>query len=255
MKIAICNNYRENIDYLKKLILDCDICPAGVQYYEFSEGESLLNNFKKFDLIFLDIKRGENGIRTAELIRLQDSAVPIVFYTGYDAEASRVVKIRPLSYLVKGRAVDEHSNIIRNIFLELRKQIDLPHLIVAYQGKTFVFEPIDIVFISIYDKGTAIWLRNERRSDIFGDLKKNQNSSEHTIKSGVKLDTYYHQLKNYGFIYAKKSYIINLRAVIGRNQNTVLLKGGYELTVARSKKKQFDELLIEYWRMNSIGGE
>lgn len=256
MKIAICDDQQEDIEYLKKLIFESDFCPAQVEFYEFFTGEKLLENFEKFDLIFLDIKlEGISGTKTAMSIRLRDSMVPIAFYTGYDIAASRIFKIEPISYLVKYASIQEHRKIIDKTLRAVCTKEDLPSLFVSYDGKMFILQLSEILYLSIHERGTAIWLTDERRLELFGEIKKNQEPLECTIKSGETLENYYEQLKDYGFIYAKKSYIINARFITGRLKDSVLLKGGYELTVARSKKKEFNDRLIEYWRKNMIGGE
>lgn len=255
MRIAICDDDQEDIEYLEKLILESEFRPADVEILRFYKGEDLLTNFSKFNLIFLDIKLdGMSGTRAADAIRLQDPIVAIVFYTNYDVQASRVMKVRPIHYLIKGRKLEEHKKDINDIFQKVCGEEELPRLFVNYCGKMYVLPLSDIVYISILDKGTAIWLGDEKRKEIFGEIKKNQDPSNYIIKSGVKLETYYEQLKEYGFIYAKKSYIVNSKFVTGRFKDSITLTGGYELTVARSKKKMVDDLLVEYWGEHTIGG-
>lgn len=204
MKIAICDDCQNDIEYLKRIILECGICPEKVEFYEFYTGELLLSDITDFDLMFLDIKlEGVGGTRTAELIRLQNPLVPIVFYTGYDVMATEVIKVHPLNYLKKGNDINEHRQIINDIFKELSEQKKLPNLIIEYHGKKLVLHLFDILFISILDKGTEICITDEKRREIFGKREKVKNKS---IRSGIKLEDYYEQLKNYGFIYAKKSY-------------------------------------------------
>ncbi len=254
MRIAICDDYQEDIEYLRQLILECEICPKEVELSVFYTGEELLKNFSKFNLIFLDIKlNGINGIQTAELIRLKDQEVPIVFFTNFDLQTSKVIKTHPIHYLIKRDSMEQNKAMIHDVLKKVCNQEEVPRLFVAYGGKTFILPLSDILYISILDKGTAIWLTDERRLEIFGELKRNQDLMAQTIKSGVKLETYYEKLKNNGFIYAKKSYIINAQLIISRYKDSVLLKGGYELTIARSKKKQFDDQFTEFWLKNTIG--
>lgn len=255
MRIALCDDCSDDLADLKKLILECELCPGDAQVYEYNSGEDLLKDFLHFDLIFLDMKlEGRNGIQTANHIRMRDPDVPIIFYTNYDISASKVIKIRPMDYLMKGSDPEKQKKIIYEVLQNICRHDDLPNLYVAYGGKTYILPLAHIAYISILDKGTEIWLSDEYRTTIFGETKKNQEPTEVTVKSGVKLDAYYDQLKSHGFIYAKKSYIINARFIIARFKDSVLLKGGYELSVARSKKKQFDDQLVEYWVNNAIGG-
>lgn len=61
------------------------------------------------------------------------------------------------------------------------------------------------------------------------------------------MEEYYNELKDYGFLYAKVSYIINIRHIITREKSLVVMSGGIKLTVSRSRKKAFDDQLMSYW--------
>ncbi|MEG0565390.1 MAG: response regulator, partial [Hungatella sp.] len=201
MRIAICDDSQQDIEYLKKLIIESKFLEKKAEFYEFHTGEQLLEKFNKFELIFLDIKlKGVSGIQVAKSIRLQDPGVAIVFYSNYDVLASKVVKTNPIHYLIKGSSLEEQKTIIDSILHRVFDQEESKGLPVMYAGKMFMLSLSDIIYISILDKGTAIWLSDERRFVIFGELKKNQNPLDLTIRSGVKLETYYEQLKIYGFI-------------------------------------------------------
>lgn len=253
MKIAICDDNLEDIRYLEKLILESGYCLGERVFNEFLSGEELLDNFSKFDIIFLDIKLdGMEGTEVAEAIRLRDAKVPIAFYTGYEASASRIFKVRPLSYLIKGKK--ELKSLVNKTLQELCEEQKRPDVLVEYDGKMYVLQLSDILYVSISDKGSAIFLTDEKAYELFG---KNQDSykQEHIIKSGVRIEAYYDQLSRYGFLYAKKSYIINAQHVIARGKDSVLLKGHYELSVARSKKKEFDSQLVKYWGDTILGKE
>ncbi|MDR1548416.1 MAG: LytTR family DNA-binding domain-containing protein [Hungatella sp.] len=254
MRIAICDDNLEDIKALKKFISESEFCPSESDFHEFLSGKDLLDNFSKFDIIFLDIKLGDlEGIQVAETIRLHDSKVPISFYTGYEVLASQVAKVRLFSYLIKGDK--ELKSLVDNTLRELRKEEELPKLLVEYNGKIFVLQLSDILYISILNKGSAIYLTDESAYEILGVDKKNRKPQDNIIKSGVKLETYYEKISKCGFIYAKKSYIVNARYIIARFKDSILLKGHYELTVARSKKKEFDSQLIEYWGNDIIRRE
>ena len=71
-----------------------------------------------------------------------------------------------------------------------------------------------------------------------------------TIKSKRKVEEYYNELKDHGFVYAKVSYIINVRHVTGYFKEYVQLTGGTQLAVARSKRAQFEKELSSFWERN-----
>lgn len=72
---------------------------------------------------------------------------------------------------------------------------------------------------------------------------------EYFLKSAERLDQYYEQLKDYGFVYGKKSYIINVCYITARMKDAVRLQDETILSIARSRKKEFDDQYSRYWRM------
>lgn len=104
MKIAICDDCLEDIEYLKKLIQASKMCPANVEFAEFAEfasGEDLLSSHSNFDAIFLDMQmEGMDGKEIAREIRKRDSNVVLSFYSAFTENAHNVLDFRPLKYLL-----------------------------------------------------------------------------------------------------------------------------------------------------------
>lgn len=248
MKIAICDDIPKDLEWLKTLILQCENCPEDTEFLEFFSGEQLLENFSKFDLVFLDIKlNGADGTQVGRLIRIQDPEVPIVFFTSQNVFAQAIVKIHPIHYLKKEDSIQILKTEIEDILKKVLIKNQLPLIQVAHHGVFYVLSLSDILYISIYNKGTEIWLKKERRTEIFGNVSNPKNPLEPPLRSKVKLTEYYEQLKNHGFLYAKTSYIINAQYIIRVLPNTVILAEGYcELPVARNRKKEFLEQFVEY---------
>lgn len=257
MNIAICDDNFGDIKYLENLILEAAVGIDKIFFHEFSNGTELLKYYNKFDIVFLDIEmQGKlEGIETAEQIRNKDKETLISFYSVHDLPASRIVEVRPFSYLVKFSAKEKLQNKLRQILRKADENRNKDSLVVSYDGKTYLISLSDIVYISILDKGSLIWLTEKRAEEIIRESKKIHTHFEPVLKSGIKLEMYYEQLKDKGFIYAKKSYIINAMHVIARLKDTVVLTGNIELTVARSKKKQFDHQLSMYWGKQFYTGE
>ena len=113
---------------------------------------------------------------------------------------------------------------------------------------TFTLLPSDILYIAIYERGSAIYL-SEKKAQELNKVKKihGNRNKERFLASREKLEVYYELLKGRGFVFAKKSYIINTEHIIMRLKDTVVLSDQTELTVARSRKKQFDEEIMAYW--------
>ncbi|MCI9102075.1 MAG: response regulator transcription factor [Lachnospiraceae bacterium] len=250
MNIAICDDCARDIKSLEERILKVVDPETIKKFYEFHSGKDLLDHYTKFDIIFLDIRMegGISGRQAAKMIHSQDPDALISFYTAYDYPSSRIVNVHPFSYIMKDLAEDKIKEMLRLIFKEAHKRKKNTNVIVYYNARTYKVDTSDILYIAILDKGSAIYLTEKGAEKI----RTSADASgvrlvDNSLKSSIRLDEYYKQLKDKGFIYAKKSYIVNAQHITARLKDSVKMKEGAELTVARSKKKEFDDQLNEYW--------
>ena len=243
MRIAICDDCYTDIVMLEKMIRESCFCPVNIEFFEFSDGKLLLEKYDFFDALFLDIQmKTSNGSVVGERIRRLDPDVMIFFYTGYDMNASRIFKARPQGYLMKDM---DNKQMMLNIdsilkILSEKLQKKLP---IAGDGKMVVVNISDILYISILNKGSKIWITDQAANKL-GILK--EKGEEVGIKSIVKINDYYEQLKLHGFLYGSKSYIINANHTGMRLNNIVRLSNGLELTISRSRKAEFDKKFGHY---------
>ncbi len=244
MKIALCDDCKADMERLKQWILASKFCPHDVELYEFSNGKDLLEHYIAFDAVFLDIQmEGMNGSITGEHIRALDQDVMILFYTGYDMAASKIFRCRPQGYLLKGMNKKDIELNLDTILEELSGKLK-QKFPVAGDGKMFILNISDILYVSIFNKGTKIWLTEQAANRLAIPYSNVERAG---IKSAVKLDEYYEQLNQFGFWYGNKSYIINVNHVVMRIKNIVQLSDGQELTISRSKKAEFDRAFARHW--------
>ena len=84
-KIAICEDDRNYIVFLKKMLLQIEgMDESQVSFYEFLSGEELLFHASlDFDLVILDIQMSDlNGYETVRKLREIDRNMLLVFCTG-----------------------------------------------------------------------------------------------------------------------------------------------------------------------------
>lgn len=239
MKIAICDDCQEDIRQLKGLIQKSEFYLDKFIFYEYLSGEALLNDYREFDVVFLDmqIQGGMNGAMLAHQIRKRDAKVLITFYSDFESQASKISSIRPYDYLLKKYSNEKLVQYIDQILEEVQKKKEILKLPVVCSGQIYILQLEDIIYIQIYKKGSQIWLTKKKAEEI----------SRQTIVSSIKLKEYYQLLNSYGFIYAGESYLIYAENVISRQGNEVLLRDGHKIPVARRKKKKFDEELGNYF--------
>ena len=85
-EIAICDDCRADREFLIRQILKNKTVGKKSHIHEYASGWDLLEAMKEiaFAVIFLDIQMdGMNGEETARAVREMDSALVLVFYTGY----------------------------------------------------------------------------------------------------------------------------------------------------------------------------
>ncbi len=253
MNIAICDDCRNDIGNLRKLIEQIVHDPEEWTIYEFNSGEDFIKNYREFDLVFLDINMqgSMKGTQVAEYIRERSKDTVISFYTGIDYPASQVVHVQPFSYLIKDSLFQEGASRLSDTLQEVRRRKDSYKLKVSCGAHTLSLQLSDILYIAIHKKQSEIYLTESRTREIvkFLDIPEKE-AKNFTVKSKQKVDDYYKQLKDHGFAYAKVSYIINLRHVVGCFKEYVQLTGGVQLTVARAKRTQFEKELSSYWGRN-----
>ncbi len=244
MKIAICDDCQADMERLKLLMSSSNACPEDIEFYEFNSGIRLLEEYIPFDAVFLDIQMEEmDGRVVGEKVREKDPDVMIFFYTGYDVSASQVFRARPQGYLMKGMKSKELLWNLDSICEEL-SQREKHRLPVTCDGKAFVLNISDILYISLLNKGSKIWITDYAAERLGVSYNKLEGAG---IKSSTKIDEYYSQLKSHGFIYGSKSYIINANHVEVRFKNSVRLSNHQELTISRSRKDEFDAEFGHYW--------
>ncbi len=251
MEIAICDDCISDIQELKELIRKCTKDSDHVRFFEFHSGKELMDGFRKFSIIFMDIyMEGEmEGVELVRQIRKRDPDALVAFYTAYDHPASYIIDVKPIAYLLKDSDQEHVCHLLRQSLKEVRKrEAETGNVAIALNSTTYMVRPSDIVFISIHEKGSQVHLTRKKAMEL-GVLKEKTECREEAtaVKSRIKLEEYYRQLKDYGFIYAKVSYIINAKHVMFMGKDSVTMEGNIELGISRIKKKEFDEQFTMFW--------
>lgn len=236
-KIAICDDEKA---YRKKLIQylnDNESIKNQIEIYEYKDGKNLLSDIEQFhDLFFLDIQMKElDGEETAKAIRSENKNAVLVFCTNYNKLTRETIKVQPFRYIVKDIYDKELKAELPAIIDEmlLRKQSNI--ITIVGDGSLYRIDSKEILYISVRKRGTQVFIYRGSQMDILM-CKKN-------------LKEMYLETKQWGFEYAHNSYIINLENIVRLEKNVVTLKGGIELNISRSKKKQFDSHFSDFLRM------
>ncbi len=196
----------------------------------------VLNNIKPdFALIDVTLEGDMDGIDLAEIIN-KKQRLPIIFLTAHHDRTTidRIKAVQPSAYLVK--PLEEH-NLQTSIELALYnhshqklepKQAEGgedyvmgKHFFIKVKNQLKKVLLEDILFLEAYDNYSFVHTANGSKSIIGSNLKMLE-----------------HKLAEHQFIRIHRSYLINLRAVDGIEEDVVLIKENH-LPVGKTYREEF----------------
>lgn len=235
IRIAVCDDEQHITDKIEQCILkygeDNNI---DFQITKFKNGKILIDSQKHFDLIFLDIQMGENdeGITTAQRIRLEDMDTHIVFATGFPNFSMQAHSVhafdfieKPFEYMDIERVLNDFRRIgekRRNKVIELK----------TVNGA--IVQPIDeIIYIMVTNKRRELYLY--------------VTSQENKISIKGNLSDIYSRLDSNQFFIPHRSYVINLdRVYLFNGSNSIIMSNGDDLPLTRDNREKFKEQMHKY---------
>ncbi len=135
-KIAICDDRREDIDYISKIVKSW-ARQAGhmINLKTFQSAESFLFDYDEendYDMLLLDIEMGQmNGVDLAKKVRKSNREVQIIFITGYNDYIADGYDVEALHYILKPVHADKLNAVLDRACEKLKKNeaaliLDLP---------------------------------------------------------------------------------------------------------------------------------
>lgn len=234
-KIAICEDDKDYIDILKRIIANTDLVDMNsVQFFEFYSGEQLyLSAEADFDVVIMDIQMDKmDGYETAMYLREQDSKFLLVFCSGVIKPTPKFFKADAYRYLLKDLPENEIRDEMSEIIKEMITRKQYPYLMCKYTaGKDQVRVYAEsILYIAIYHSGSEV--------GVCGKLKKMYPNETLRVNESInKIGEVFNE--SCGFVRIHNSYIVNMAHIEHTTPQTVTLNGGIVLNIARSKSQYF----------------
>lgn len=228
VNIAVCDDEVKVSSQVENILMK--LLKERLLKYEidiFDSGESLCKEMERteYDLIFLDIELPEmNGVEIGNYIReiKRNNIVQIAYISSKQEYAMELFDIRPINFLVK--PLEEAT---------VAKVIDA--YIKINGGKTNVFQ---------YKKGHAhrkveihkimYFIRNSRKAIMY--------TSEGIQEFYESLEKIYERIKNYGFLFIHKSYMVNYRYIKKIGYDYLIMADGEEFPISQSRRKEIREM-------------
>lgn len=242
--IAICDDDKDYVDFLKKIIMN--IHPEELKFHVYYSGEDLLRNAGLLhEVIFLDIiLKGADGIRVAKELRLINKHALLIFCTKIYHPTPEIIEVIPFRYLYKGYPIAKTIENLETIFDKMDELFNKEFLLAQHKGEYCKVNIDDITYLSKLKYGSQIHL-------VLG-----YNPAYHSHHSDKKCDkftvnfhlkTLYEYLSHHGFEFAHDSYLVNCRWVDWVGKTSLKLHDSTELNISRSKSEIFKKQISTYY--------
>ncbi|CZR95383.1 MULTISPECIES: LytR/AlgR family response regulator transcription factor [Clostridioides] len=225
-KIAVCEDEEVQRDIIFEYI-EMFLKEDKYKIFHFKNGEELLKDYIKVDVIFMDIEfensEGRNGLDTAKEIRKIDEDVSIIFTTAFVDYALQGYKVRAFDYLVKPISYDKFESMMTKYFLEKAKEKKLIEFKIRDEIKVIKVE--SIVCIETSSKYIKVHTKTE------------------SFFTTTKIKDIEEDLPNEIFFRCHKSFLINLLEVRDYNNREVILgeRKDIKATISYRRYNSFKE--------------
>ncbi len=227
--ISICDDEKEQINLLRKLLLNWSTGkPFAVDVKEYENAESFLFDYEDnpCDLLLLDIEMSNlNGMELAHKLRDKGDMLPIIFITDYGDYISEGYDVEALHYLLK--PVDEQKlyDVLDKYVSRQNTRPD--EILVETDEQTLHISADSIVFIEAFGRKTELHL-----------------SDNSVIKSNMNIGTFQ---KTDLFISCHRSYLVNLRYVKSIGKTEIHLDNGDKIPLSRRLYNDVNKMFIQYY--------
>ncbi|MEG1312067.1 MAG: LytTR family DNA-binding domain-containing protein [Romboutsia sp.] len=209
INIGICDDelhYRLKIKGILERVLNS--YPINYSIYEFSSGESLLNDYPKdLDILIMDIQMKKiNGMDTARKIRVFDENLEIIFMTSFAEFMQEGYEVKAYRYMLK--PISERK-ISKNIIACIEEIMKKRNNYLTINVKNYV-DRIKIDSIT--------YIETDRPNILIYTPNK-------TYTTKMSISKMEKTLSKYGFFRCHNSYIINLKLVESMNSNFIKVHG------------------------------
>lgn len=229
MRVAICDEDRENCGLLGKWILkqepDCEV----MCFYSVGQ---FLEAKLSFDILLLDIQmEGLRGMEIARALRMKEEDTVIVFVTAGKEYAAEAFEVSAFHYLLKPLSQEKFCEVFAGACREARRLEDAKGERLFFHTKTrnFTVRKKDILYVE-----------SARRQVEIHTLQENI-----TVYAAMK-----HMEEKLGeeFYRCHRGYLVNLFFVAGYVGGEIRLQNGESVYLAREKYAEFVRVYTEYLR-------
>ncbi len=229
-KIIVCDDQEKEYIQLNQLLLEyAESRQVELDIKYFSNGQDLLSSeIQDIDLFFLDVEMpGINGIETGKEIRKRNNHCEIVFITNYIQYAIQGYEVQAFRYLLKPIHTQQFTEIADHLFQKIKKSSS--YIQVKGRADTQRILIKDMVYAETSQRHILIHTKN-RIIDCYNTMEKLEES-----------------LSGHGFFRCHHAYLVSMDEITQVIGHDAVLKNGFIIPISKNKKKQFKQVLTDFW--------
>ena len=238
MKIAVCDDNKNDIEILKNMLFEIqEKWDMDFEISVFASGRELCEDLRKnsYDIFLLDIVMEEfDGIETAKYIRTLTREAYIVFISNYDERMRELLRVGAMDFLDKPLQIGELEAVLRRIYNEMAESEEKFLSYKVQKMQKFILLK-NIVFIE------SILYRSKIHTEC-ENFEINEGIGK--IWSRIKSED--------SFVMPNKSFIVNLKYAEIISPKTILASDCQEIMIGRSFKEETLQRYLAYVRRRSV---
>lgn len=195
---------------------------------EFSTGTAFLGSYSQdYDIVFMDIEMpGMDGMECARALRKMDTSVVLIFVTNLAQFAITGYEVEALDFILKPINKYSFAMKVKRAVARTSKRHD-EFIAVKTEGETRSVRIASIKYLEVTGHYVVY------------------HTTEGDITEYITLKDVYGKINRSYFVYASRSFLVNLRYVTAVNRETVSL-GEDEVLISRPQRRAFLAAVSDY---------
>ncbi len=234
VKIAIVDDEKNILELESDYIGRAVYAKGEAEIFSFSSAEEMIADAAQgieFDILITDIKlSGMSGLELGKYVCEKMHGCYLVFLTSHSEFAAESYRLGAYQYILKGEMKERLPSVVEGLIEKVKRERKDFVLLGPENEKQKVYFR-DILYVEKI-KGHKYVLYVTRA----GDFKERE-----VLKNTME------RLDSKIFLFADRSYIVNMKYIEKISGDTIYLEGGHQLLITRTRLKKVKESLNQYW--------
>ena len=238
VSIAVCDDEELIVEIVSskihKIFTQCGIGVECDRYNSSVELLKVINEGKKYDVLFLDIDMPKlNGLELAKSVRKTDVETDIIFVSNRDDRVFESFSVQPFGFIRKHNFNNDLKDALRAYIN--KRIVSNSYFVVKTNNATAVrrLRIADVVYIESYRNQQTIYMADGEE-----------------IKIRMTMQDLEDKLREYDILRIYKGYLVNLKYVQRIEKTGVIVnyKEGVTISVSRERLQELKVIYLDYLR-------